>query len=98
MRRASRTDANQAEIAKALREHGCSVLSIATIGDGCPDLLCGYQGRNYLLEVKDGSKPPSRRKVNDNQVEWHRTWRGQVAVVRCAGAALEAVGVKEWHP
>jgi hypothetical protein len=64
------------------------------VGKGVPDLLCGYQGRNVLLEIKDGSKPPSKRKLNPDQVEWHDKWRGQVCVVNNLDEAIEALGIE----
>ena len=80
-RRASKVDANQRDLVEALRRSGVSVQLLHTQGGGCPDLLCGYRGHNYLLEVKDGSLPPSARKLRGPQPEWHASWRGQVAVV-----------------
>ena len=47
-----RRDANQAEIVKALESVGASVLDLADVGRGCPDLLVGYAGREWLIEVK----------------------------------------------
>jgi hypothetical protein len=38
------------------------------------------RGRNYLIEIKDGSKPPSKRKLTSDEQEWHDTWRGTVYV------------------
>jgi len=93
MRRASRTDANQAEIVKTLRAYGCSVLDLSAVGKGCPDLLIGYQGRNVLVELK---LPTRASRLNAVQRRWHMAWNGQVAVVRCVGAALDALGIKEW--
>ena len=49
---AKRTDHNQAEIVKALRAIGCSVQDLSQTGRGCPDVLIGYKGRNYLAEVQ----------------------------------------------
>ncbi len=89
--RAARVDANQPEIVRALSGIGCSVKSLAPVGSGCPDLLVGYRGRNVLLEVKDGSKPPSARKLTPDEVLWHRAWRGQVCVVNDVQEALAAV-------
>ena len=54
MRRAAKIDANHGDIVEALRGIGCSVLSLAPLGKGAPDLLVGYWGRNTILEVKDG--------------------------------------------
>lgn len=44
-----------------------------------------------LLEVKDGTKPPSERQLTPDQVRWHREWRGPVAVVTTVDEALRAV-------
>lgn len=93
MRRAARVDANQSAIVEALRVVGCTVQPLHAVGQGVPDLLVGYQGQNLLIEVKDGSKPPSRQRKTDDQVIWHDAWRGQVVVVRNVKEALEAVGI-----
>lgn len=61
MRARPRIDANQPDIVKALRKMGAFVQSLAAVGDGCPDLLVGFRGKTYLIEVKDGDKPPSKR-------------------------------------
>jgi len=94
MRRAAKTDANQAAVVDALRKAGCSVTSLAAVGAGCPDLLVGRAGRNFLLEVKDGTKPKSARVLTPAQVEWHRGWAGEVVVVECPEDALWAVGLR----
>jgi hypothetical protein len=89
MRRRAKVDANQAAIVEALRALGCSVQSLATTGEGVPDLLVGRDGANYLLEVKNRK---ARGKLNERQRAWHGAWRGQVAVVRNVGEALQAIG------
>lgn len=92
MRRAAKVDDNQAQIVDALRMVGATVQLLHAVGKGCPDLLVGYRGNNYTLECKDGAKPPSARKLTADQIEWHRDWRGQVAVVTDAREALLAIG------
>jgi hypothetical protein len=64
MRRAAKVDANQTEIVQALRQIGAVVQSLAAVGNGCPDLLVGYRNRLFLLELKDGNKPPSAQKLH----------------------------------
>ena len=91
-RRAAKVDANQSEIVTALRDAGVSVYACHAVGAGFPDLVCGYQGVNHLLEVKDGSKPPSARKLTRDQTVFHMTWNGQVDVVTSPEEALAAVG------
>lgn len=95
MRRAAKVDQNQAEIVAALRQIGCSVQLLHAVGAGCPDILAGWQGQTFLLEIKDGNKPPSARKKTDAQVIWHDAWRGKpVAVVCNIREALDAIGVQ----
>ena len=91
MRRAAKIDANHGDIVEALRGIGCSVLSLAPLGKGAPDLLVGYWGRNTILEVKDGSKPPSKRKMTPDEEAFAEAWRGQYAVVETVEQAIEAV-------
>jgi Holliday junction resolvase len=73
----AKPDRNQKEIVKALREAGFSVQDLRGVGKGFPDLLVGYFGSNYLIEVKDGLKS----KLNEDQVEWHENWKGQVITI-----------------
>ena len=97
VRRAAAVDANQFEIVAALRKLGCSVQLLHSVGAGCPDLLVGRRGANWLLEVKDENKPPSKRALTEPQVAWHRDWRGQVAVVKNAKEAAGVIGLSAFY-
>jgi Holliday junction resolvase len=96
---ARKVDRNQAAIVKALRAAGCTVLSLASVGKGCPDLLIGYGGTTFLIEVKSprslvpGAGGSLREKVTARtQAEWREKWRGgPVVVVRSVDEALAAV-------
>lgn len=81
-RYAKRRDPNEPEIVRALRDIGATVKRLDDI-----DLLVGWRGRNFLLEVKDlkGALKPS-------QEEMARTWRGQYEIVRSVDEALRAIG------
>lgn len=92
-RYAAKVDKNQKEVVKALRKAGASVQHLHAVGAGCPDILVGYQGANHLVEIKDGKKPPSARKLTPDQVEWHDEWRGSVHVVKSVTEALAVIGV-----
>lgn len=92
MRRAAKVDDNQADIVGALEAAGCTVQSLAPVGRGCPDLLVGVCGANVLIEVKDGSKEPSRRGFTTQQKVWHRDWRGTAHVAETVEQALQIVG------
>ena len=80
-----RKDENEALIVEALEAIGASVQSLG--GKGIPDLLVGYLGANYLLEVKAGSA-----KLNPDQMKWHADWLGQVKVIRTIADAFLAIG------
>ena len=81
MRRAARVDANQKRLVEYMRKLGATVQPLHTVGRGCPDLLVGWGGKNYLMEVKDDAKPASARKLTPDEDAWHWAWCGQVDVV-----------------
>jgi len=92
-RYAANVDANQPEIVAALRKAGASVHHTHAAGKGFPDLVVGYNGETFLLEVKN---PEARGKLNDDQVEWHDEWRGHVCVVHSIEEALAELKVKDY--
>lgn len=92
MRRAARIDTNQPEIVQALRAIGASVAPTHMIGRGFPDIVVGFRGLNFLIEIKDGSKPPSKRQLTPDEQEWHEAWQGKVVVVETVDEAYEAIG------
>ena len=94
MRKYGKVDDNQTAIVRGLRQAYCNVLSLAAVGDGCPDLLVYSRstGLLYLCEVKDGDKYPSQRKLTPDQVDFiDAGW--PVHVVKNLDEALKAVGV-----
>lgn len=91
MRRRGRRDGNHRDLVRALRQIGASVQDLADVGGGCPDLLVGLAGRTVLLEVKDGNRPPSERRLTVPEEEWIDAWRGgPVAVVENLAEAVAA--------
>lgn len=89
MRRAARVDANHAAIVAALRRIGCEVLDLSAVGAGCPDLLVLHRGKLQLIEVKDGAKRPSARRLTADQVRFALHW--PVKVVRSVEDAIGAL-------
>ena len=87
--RAARTDANHEAVVKALREAGATVQSLASVGKGVPDLLVGFKSQTLLMEVKDSAKPASKRRLTEDQLRWHGSWRGgPLAIVDSTESAL----------
>jgi Holliday junction resolvase len=92
--RAAKVDANQEQVVSALRAAGATVQSLASVGKGVPDLLVGHKGHTILMEVKDGQKAPSARRLTEDQLKWHGAWNGgTLAVVDGPEAALRVLGV-----
>lgn len=87
-----RIDANQPEIVQTLRQVGATVQHLHEVGKGCPDILVGFRGQNWVFEIKDGSKPPSKRKLTPDEAEWHQGWNGQIDVVNNSDEALRIIG------
>ena len=88
--RASATDANHGEIQAALRRiPGVAVRDVHHHrGLGC-DLLVTFRGRDtWFVEVKDGAKPPSARKLTDAEQSLERQVGGRFVVVESKAAAL----------
>ena len=89
MKKHGRVDANQSEIVGFLRAiPGVTVISLASLGGGVPDIMVGRNGRNYMFEIKDPEKPPSQRKLTKAQKDFHLLWRGQVSIAETFGEIL----------
>lgn len=92
--RSAKVDDNQPEIVGVLRKLGCSVQPLHDVGRGVPDLLVGLNGQTHCVEIKDGSKPPSKRRLTSVQKEWHESWRGSVCVIETVEQAVDWVEQK----
>ena len=86
MRHAKRVDANQDAIVATLRAAGAYVWII-----GLPvDLLVGYNGHSFLVEVKT----TSRKRLTVLQTDFFKSWSGgTLARIDSPDAALRMIGV-----
>ena len=84
-------DKNEPEIVDAIERWGFSVARL----DTPVDLLVGKWKRTWMLEVKDGRKPPSARPLTTEQRKFFAEWRGDPPkVVRSITEAACVLGVK----
>jgi len=79
--RASRVDNNQKEVVEILRRAGAVVKHVHTVKN-LFDIIVFYNGQIYCVEIKDGSKPPSSRKLTLGELQCKED--------------MESVGVKYW--
>lgn len=78
---AHRTDANQTEIVSAFRRLGWFVAITSALGEGFPDLVIAKRRVTAVVEIKDGSKPPSERKLTEKEKHFRDSWPGLYAKV-----------------
>jgi hypothetical protein len=88
VRRAAKTDSNQAAIVKALKSIGVSVVYIKKP----VDLLICHKGETALMEVKN---PDGKDQLTRDQIEFLARWPGKVHVVRTVDEAIREVLGKE---
>jgi hypothetical protein len=84
-----RTDHNQAAVIDALRRFGATVQDLSQLGKGTPDILVGYHGRNYLLEIKNATDRAPQ--LTGCEESWIREWHGQVGVVTTVEDAIAII-------
>lgn len=81
MRTAARVDSNQHAVVAAFRKLGWAVAHTHTIGKGFPDLVISRGDYTALVEVKDSSQPPSRRRLTPDEQVFHAQWPGHIHIV-----------------
>jgi hypothetical protein len=79
--RRAKIDANQPEVVKAFRRCGFTVVCTHTVGNGFPDLVVARHGWTALIEIKDGSKCKSARKLTPDEEKFHREWPGEIHII-----------------
>jgi hypothetical protein len=75
-------DLNHTEIVTGLIKAGYTVVDLAEVGKGCPDILVGVRGAsgtryNLLLEIKQTVKSVEQ----PTQINFRKHWQGQQTVV-----------------
>lgn len=93
--RAAKSDANQPEIVKALRQVGAIVTDTHRNGDGFPDIAVLYRGYVHVIEIKmpGGTLTKAEKK-------WHSLWGDSefVHIVYSVDGALAAIGATLANP
>lgn len=88
------SDANTKDIVAKLRKGGAIVLYFKAVSrtKGVPDLIIGYAGQTYLLEIKN-----AKGNLSPEQEKWHAAAVGKfgpIATVRTAEEAATAIGME----
>jgi len=70
-RLAARVDANHAELRQQAQQAGLMWVDTFRIGQGVPDAFVGWRGQWWAVEIKDPEQPPNKRRLTDDEHEWH---------------------------
>lgn len=92
--RARRIDHNHNDVFREARQVGAEVLDLHAL-PGALDGLVGYRGVLYLVEVKDGAKVKSKRKLTPAEiatVERFRLVGCPVLIVETSDDLLRGIG------
>jgi Holliday junction resolvase len=91
MRIRARKDDNHTDIVGTFRAIGFSVLDTANLGNGAPDLFVSKNNQTWAIEIKDGKKSPSQRKLTPDEVKFKDTWQGLYAIIESVDDVLKLV-------
>lgn len=80
----ARRDSNEKSIIKVLQSFGATVHRLSEP----VDLLVGYKGVNYLIEIKTETGTLTKK-----QSEFVKSWKGRYAICRNETEALFAIGI-----
>lgn len=77
--RHAKVDRDHAALIATARTLGWSAVSLAAVGNGCPDCLLAHRSHGMLLiEFKTGKTGT----LTPAQKRFHAAWRGPVAIIR----------------
>ena len=97
MLRAAKVDANQSEIIAALRKAGAVVVITSQLKNAFDCLVC-FRGQINIVEIKDGNKPPSARKLSEGETKCKELLESvgvAYNVIISVDEALQLIGAKQ---
>lgn len=83
-----KVDNNQKDIVGELEKLGCSVVSLASVGKGCPDLACALLGQTWLIEIKNEDR---YWKLEPAQIKFLSNWNADVPILESVEDARDFV-------
>jgi len=75
MKTNARIDRNQPEVVKYFRSMGFSVLHVHQLKN-CVDIIISNGKVTAAIEIKDGEKVPSARKLTPGELKFKEEWQG----------------------
>lgn len=72
----TRKDANHNEIVAEFERLGWIVLDLSQLKNAC-DIAATKYGHTWMIEIKDGAKQPSQRKLTEGEQKFKEKWQPQ---------------------
>ena len=94
-RRAAKTDDNQKEVVALFRKLGWYVLIVSQLKNCC-DIIVSKGGETYAIEIKDGKKPPSARKLSIGEQKFKNEWLGKWRLVETESDVIKINEEIKW--
>ena len=91
---ARRQDSNACQIVEALTAAGWYCLDTSRAGFGAPDCLAVRGGRLVPIEIKDGSKPPSARRLTPAEQAVHDAFAAAGVPIVVVTSVHEALALR----
>jgi len=76
----AKKDANHNQVQGMFSAFGFRTLDVSSMKCGF-DFIAWKKGRVFIVEVKDGSKPPSATKLTDKEIEAEKKYSGEYYVI-----------------
>ena len=90
--RFKRKDANHKEIIAYFRSHGALVDDVSDLMGLGYDIVVGWGEVIVLVEIKDGDKPPSARRLTESEEAAQARWGQKFAVIESTDQARVLLG------
>ncbi len=88
MRTIARVDRNHVEIKTAFEKLGFQTKNVSQLKGFC-DLCVSKRGRTFLIEIKDGDKPKSKKALTEAEREFHDRWDDTVYIIETIEQVVE---------
>jgi len=83
-----KVDINQSQIVEQLRIYPGISVKCVHIVKNFADILVGFEGRNYLFEIKTDVK----KKLTEGEIKFQNNWTGQIDTIYSANDILRIIG------
>lgn len=78
---ARKVDKNHGDIVECARKNGITVIDCSRFGEGFPDTVFVFKKICVLVEIKEGSNIPSKRKLTKDQRKFFDKFTSYITVV-----------------